>query len=100
MTTEAEVPHERRPPLRVIAISHYHRSRAALGDAPETHRIVAALEESAGHRPDTGTVIPGTIVRILRAGRYGEFPALRLYYAVGGGEVHLLWIERFDEMEP
>lgn len=86
--------------LSVVTTEHYHRSRAALGDAPETERIAAALEASVADRPDAGIVIPGTIVRVLHARRYGDFPALRLYYSVAGGVVHLLWIEHYDEMEP
>lgn len=99
MTTEAETPRESRASRSVVAIPHYHRSRAALGDAPETHTIAAALEASAARRPDSGMVVPGTIVRVLHASRYGDFPALRLYYSVAGTAVHLLWIEHYDEME-
>jgi hypothetical protein len=100
MTTGIDVPRERHASLRVLTIPHYRRSRAALGDAPETQTVAAALESSAAQRPYTGASIPGTIVRIVHARRYGDFPALRLYYSIGGGAVHLLWIEHYDEMEP
>lgn len=86
-------------PFLVFGISLYRCSRAALGDAPETERIADALVASVAERPDSGTVIPGTIVRVLHSRRYGPFPALRLYYSVAAGVVHLLWIEHYDEME-
>lgn len=83
-----------------ITLPLYRRSRAALGDAPEVRTVVAALETAAARRPHANPVVPGTIVHVVRAGRYGQFPALRLYYSVAGAAVHLLWIERYDEMEP
>ncbi len=99
MSAYAGVPPERGTSLPVVANSRYNRSRGALGDAPETRRIADALEAAVAERPDAGLVIPGTIVRVLRARRYGDFPALRLYYSVAEGVVHLLWIEHYDEME-
>jgi hypothetical protein len=86
--------------LRMETIARYRYSRSLLGDAPEVQRIVGALETSAFQRPHAGTTIPGTIVRVLHATRYGRFPALRLYYCVAGTAVHFLWIEHYDEMEP
>lgn len=78
----------------------YRWSRAALGEDPEVWTVVAALESAAARRPHANPTIPGTIVHVVRAARYGRFPALRLYYSVAGAAVHLLWIERYDEMEP
>jgi hypothetical protein len=97
--TVAEVPRERAA-RRVVTVANYQRSRAALGDAPQTERVAAALESLAAARPYAVAAVPGTIVRVLRARRYGEFPALRLYYSVDDVAVRLLWIEHYDEMEP
>jgi hypothetical protein len=99
MSAHAGIPPGRGTALPVVAISRYQRARAALGDTPETRRIADALEASVAERPDAGVVIPGTIVRVLHSRRYGAFPALRLYYSVAEGAVHLLWIEHYDEME-
>ena len=81
-------------------LPRYRGSRTALGDTPEIQQVADALEASAARRPNAGIAVPGTVVRVLRARRYGEFPALRLYYCVGGAMVYLLWIEHWDEMEP
>jgi hypothetical protein len=91
---------ERITSLRMETLARYRYSRTLLGDAPEIQRVVGALETSAFQRPHAVTTVPGTIVRILRATRYGRFPALRLYYCVAGTAVHFLWIEHYDEMEP
>ena len=99
MSAYAGIPPGRGTALPAVAMPPYRRSRAALGDAPETERIADALVTSAAARPDSGIVIPGTVVRVLHSRRYGNFPALRLYYSVGEGVVHLLWIEHYDEME-
>jgi hypothetical protein len=82
----------------VVAVAPYHHSRAALGGAPETNRIADALVDAVAERPDSGSAIPNTAVRVLHSRRYGNFPALRLYYSVAGGVVHLLWIEHYDEI--
>ena len=104
MTAGAEVPRgpgiEHTLSLRTVTVSIYQRARTALGDAPEVRTVVDALETAAARRPNANPIVPGTIVHVIRAGRYGQFPALRLYYSVAGAAVHLLWIERYDEMEP
>ena len=102
MTIESHVrpPEERRPPLRLIALPQYRDFRAALGDAPQTEAIAAAIEACAAAHPLAGQAVPGTVVRILRANRYGGYPPLRLYYSIAGAAVHLLRIEHYDEMEP
>ena len=91
---------ERITSLQMETLARYRYSRSLLGDVPEIQRIAAALEASAFQRPHDGMTIPGTIVRILHATRYGRFPSLRLYYCVAGTAVHFLWIEHYDEMEP
>jgi len=97
--TVAEVPRERAS-RRVVTVASYQRSRAALDDAPQTERVAAALESLAAARPFAVAAVPGTIVRVLRARRYEDFPALRLYYSVDDAAVRFLWIEHYDEMEP
>lgn len=82
-----------------VSLPRYRSSRAALGDAAETLQIAEALEAYAAERPDAGVGIPGTVIRVLHSRRYGDYPALRLYYSVSAGVVHLLWIEEYDEME-
>jgi hypothetical protein len=94
------IPREQGGAVRAVAFPSYHRSREALGDAPGTLQIAETLEAHAVERPDAGSAVPGTVVRVLRTRRYGAFPALRLYYSVAEGVVHLLWIEEWDEMEP
>lgn len=91
---------ERITALHMGAEARYRYSRSLLGDAPEIQRIAGALETSAFERPHAGMTVPGTIVRIVHATRYGRFPALRLYYSLAGPAVHFLWIEHYDEMEP
>lgn len=83
-----------------VTLPLYLRSRAALGDDPEVRTVVAVLETAAARRPHANPIVPGTLVHVVRAGSHGRFPALRLYYSVAGTAVHLLWIERYDEMEP
>ncbi len=87
-------------PAQAITLLQYRRARAALGDAPETAAIAAALEATATQHPHSGIAVPGTAVRILRANRYGGYPPMRLYYCVAPAAVHFLWIEHYDEMEP
>jgi len=99
MRVKAGIPPGGGASLAIVATSRYHRSREALGDAPEAHPIADALEATAAGAPDAGVVIPDTIVRVLHSRSYGNFPALRLYYSVAGWVVHLLWIEPYDELE-
>lgn len=87
-------------PRQVIACAHYHHSRVTLGNTPQTDRVADALESQATTRPYATPPVPGTIVRVLRARRYGEFPPLRLFYSVDEAAVRLLWIEEYDELEP
>jgi hypothetical protein len=100
MTEPAHAPEERGEPRCVVTASCYRRSRAALGDTPQTERVAAALESLAASRPYAVPPFPGTIVRVLRARPYGDFPALRLYYSVDDAAIRFLWIEHYDEMEP
>jgi hypothetical protein len=98
-----QVPH--RPQERVrskptLPAPGYHRSRAALGDSTRTAGIAAALELSAASRPYATDALPGTIVRVLYAPRYGNYPGLRLYYSVDAMAIRLLRIEHYDELEP
>ncbi len=93
------------PPERVRAkpalpTPGYQRSRAALGDSTRTAGIAAALEHSAASRPYAADTLPGTIVRVLRAPRYDDYPGLRLYYSVDDIAIRLLRIEHYDELEP
>lgn len=97
-----QVPH--RPQERIgsrplLPAPGYHHSRAALGDCERTAGIAAALERSAASRPYSNDTYPGTIVRVVRAQRYGDFPAVRLFYSVGDTAIWLLRIECYDEME-
>jgi hypothetical protein len=50
-------------------------------------------------RPHAVLALAGTIVRVLRARRYSDLPALRLYYSVDDEVIRFLWIEHYDEME-
>ena len=98
-----QVPH--RPQERVrskptVPAPGYQRSRAALGDSARTAGIVAALELSAASRPYAEEPFPGTLVRVLHAQRYSDFPAVRLFYSVDDAAIRLLRIEHYDEMEP
>lgn len=98
-----QVPH--RPPERVqpkptLPAPGYQRSRAALGDSTRTTGIAAALELSAASRPYATDVVSGTIVRVLYAPRYDDYPGLRLYYSVDDMAIRLLRIEHYDELEP
>ena len=98
-----QVPHriEKRSVSRqLLPAPGYQRSRAALGDHARTAGIVAALEFSAASRPYAEETLPGTIVRVLHAQRYGDFPAVRLFYSVDDTAIRLLRIEHYDEMEP
>lgn len=85
--------------MTVMAAPGYVHSRAALGRVPHVERVAEALESLAATRPDDVEPVPGTIVRVIRANRYGDFPALRLYYSVDDVAVRLLRIEEWDEME-
>jgi hypothetical protein len=98
-----QIPH--RPQERVrskptLPAPGYQRSRAALGDSTRTAGIAAALELSAASRPYATDTLPGTIVRVLYAPRYGDYPCLRLYYSVDDIAIRLLRIEQYDELEP
>ncbi|HYC91869.1 MAG TPA: hypothetical protein VEO54_21835 [Thermoanaerobaculia bacterium] len=86
-------------PRPVVAAAGYAHSRAALDRIPNAERVAAALESLAAARPEDVDPVPGTIVRVLRAHRYGDFPALRLYYSVDAVAVRLLRIEEWDAME-
>ena len=97
-----QVPHqpqERSNSRPLLPAPDYKRSRAALGDNARTAGIAAALERSAAARPYATDTVPGTIVRVLYAQRYGEFPGVRLFYCVGEAAIWLLRIECYDEME-
>jgi hypothetical protein len=98
-----QVPHrlnERRGSEQILPAAGYQRARAALGDHAQTEHIARSLETRAASHPDATPALPGTIVRILRARRYGDFPPLRLYYSVDEMAIRFLWIEHYDEMEP
>ncbi len=90
---------ERGASLQLLPAPGYTRSRAALGDNARTAGIVASLELRAASHPYSADAYAGTIVRVLHASRYGDFPALRLFYSVGDTAIWLLWVECFDEME-
>ena len=69
-----QVPHrpqEHVRPKPTLPAPGYQRSRAALGDSTRTAGIAAALELSAASRPYATDTLPGTIVRVLYAPRYG-----------------------------
>jgi hypothetical protein len=89
----------RKGPSPVITAPDYPDSRAALRNTPETERVASALEALVAARPYAVPVIGGTIVRILRAQAHGEYPALRLYYAVDEAAVRFLRIEEYEEIE-
>ena len=98
-----QIPHRPQEHVRskpALPAPGYQRSRLALGDNARTAGIVAALELSAASRPYAEDPLPGTIVRVLHAQRYGEFPAVRLFYSVDDTAIRLLRIEQYDEMEP
>ena len=98
-----QLPHrfeERGASRQLLPAPGYQRSRIALGDSAPTAGIVAALELSAASRPYAMPAFPGTIVRVLRSPRYGDYPALRLYYSVDDTAIRLLRIEHYDELEP
>ncbi len=98
-----QVPHhpqERVRPKPALPAPGYHHSRAALGDNNRTARIAAALEHSAASHPYAADACPGTIVRVLHAPRYDDYPALRLYYSIDDFAIRLLRIEHYDELEP
>jgi len=89
---------EARRPKEVIPTDDYLHSRAALRDTPETQRVAAALEGIAAARPYAVPMIGDTVVRVLRARAYGEYPALRLFYSVDDEAVRFLRIEHYDPM--
>jgi hypothetical protein len=93
-------PEERVPSRPALPAPGYQRSRAVLGDSAQTAGIAAALELSAASRPYAEETVPGTIVRVLHAPRYGDYPAVRLYYSVDDMAIRLLRIEQYDELEP
>ena len=98
-----QVPHHPQEHLRskpTLPAPGYQRSRAALGDNAQTEHVARSLESRAASHPDAEPALPGTIVRILRARRYGDFPPLRLFYSVDEMAIRFLWIEHYDEMEP
>ena len=98
-----QVPHrpqERVRPKPALPAPGYHRSRAALGDHTRTAGIAAALELTAASRPYATDVVSGTMVRVLYAPRYDDYPGLRLYYSVDDFAIRLLRIEHYDELEP
>ena len=98
-----QIPHH--PPERVRAkptlpAPGYHHSRAALGDSTRTTGIAAALEHTAALRPYATDTVSGTMVRVLYAPRYDDYPGLRLFYSVDDFAIRLLRIEHYDELEP
>jgi hypothetical protein len=93
-------PQERVRAKPTLPAPGYHHSRAALGDHTRTAGIAAALEHSAASRPYAADILPGTIVRVLYAPRYDDYPGLRLYYSVDDFAIRLLRIEHYDELEP
>lgn len=85
---------------RVVAADGYAESRAAVATTPATEQRAATLERLAATRPEGGDRVTGTVVRIVRVGRDGELPPLRLYYSVDATAVRFLRIEEYDETEP
>ena len=97
------VPHrleERGGSRPILPADGYQRSRAALGNSRPTAGIVAALESSAASHPYATPALPGTIVRVLSAHRYGDYPPLQVFYSVDETAIRFLRIEHYDEMEP
>jgi hypothetical protein len=98
-----QLPHQPQERVRskpTLPAPGYQRSRNALGDSARTAGIAAALELSAASRPYATDALHGTIVRVLYAPRYDDYPGLRLYYSVDDIAIRLLRIEHYDELEP
>jgi hypothetical protein len=87
-------PRPRRGAVRLPALPRRSRQQRP------TAGIVAALESSAALHPYATLILPGTIVRILSAHRYGDYTPLRLFYSVDETAIRFLRIEHYDEMEP
>jgi tetratricopeptide (TPR) repeat protein len=82
---------EHRAPKPAVPTPGYLRTRAALGDDPQTQHAATTLESQAATHAYASPPVPGTIVRILRGA------SLRLYYSVDEEAVRLLWIERYGD---
>jgi hypothetical protein len=82
-------------PKPAIPAPNYPRSRAALGNDPQTQRLAVELESQAAARPYAQPPIGETMVRILRSRRPAGGTAIRLFYSVDDEAVRLLWIEQY-----
>jgi hypothetical protein len=86
-------------PRRIVTVDAFHRSVAALGDAPEVASVVKELVLRAMNRPEDGSIVPARpSLRTLASRSYARLPALRLFYRFDDETLHLLLVEPYDEL--
>lgn len=89
-----------RVPRPVRAEELYYESLKVLGNSPETVRARRALYSRVIHSPETGTLLPGGIIRVHKGYLYRDFPPMRLFYWIDDDDdrtINLLYIERYEE---